>query len=233
MSSSGYPRPLSKHVAIGGQIQRLSIRDVDKVSALLANDQPFIIEDTNFATRKWTVDYLQRHMPKPLYMNVFTGPTPIFRYFDDRTKRILNRGKSIYEFTPPYESAQADFHSVAGQLKKKREDARTDLKAAAGKQSFIYLQDALQLADPKYRKTKMADDYAMDFDWPRMCKFKEKCNWRALTSNTLWMGEQGVVTPCHYDEQYTILGQIQGINMFIYIRICEHAVVYIGIYIYL
>lgn len=55
----------------------------------------------------------------------------------------------------------------------------------------------------------IVEDY-MKFDWRYVVEKKNKFNWGELTSNLLFIGMEGNVTPCHYDEQQNFFAQIQG-----------------------
>ncbi|KAJ8973765.1 hypothetical protein NQ317_017567 [Molorchus minor] len=63
----------------------------------------------------------------------------------------------------------------------------------------------------------IVEDY-MKFDWHYVAEKKTKHNWGELTSNLLFIGMEGNVTPCHYDEQENFLHRYLDISDVFYLR---------------
>ena len=53
-----------------------------------------------------------------------------------------------------------------------------------------------------------------DLDWTVLTVLQHLLNMGSIQVNTLWVGKNGVVTPCHYDEPFNLFLQIEGTKKF-------------------
>ncbi len=73
------------------------------------------------------------------------------------------------------------------------------------RRSRVYMQQSLtDGVGPQ-----MQADFAK-FNWPLANALAKRNEWGPLTSNLLLVGEQGCVTPLHYDEQHNLFAQVTG-----------------------
>ena len=72
------------------------------------------------------------------------------------------------------------------------------------KDEYIYYQDTLTDAVG----TSIKHDF-VHFNWKWLNDRKKRYNWGQLTTNLLFIGQPGNVTPCHYDEQHNYFCQVR------------------------
>ena len=77
--------------------------------------------------------------------------------------------------------------------------------AGSHKPSRVYMQQSLTDGVG----AQMQADFAK-FNWPLANALAKRNEWGPLTSNLLLVGEQGCVTPLHYDEQHNLFAQVAG-----------------------
>ncbi|XP_018575930.1 hypoxia-inducible factor 1-alpha inhibitor [Anoplophora glabripennis] len=176
------------------QIPRLHYKD-PKVDELIKANLPVLISDSNIvkpAIDKWTLEYLERNLGHAGH-TVYVSRNHKFKFFDDKKVLSRNNPKGV-EFTPPTKRIEM---KVSEFIKRLREWKRGEER--------VYLQQMLNsTVGPA-----IVEDY-MKFDWRYVVEKKNKHNWGELTSNLLFIGMEGNVTPCHYDEQQNFFAQIQG-----------------------
>jgi len=77
--------------------------------------------------------------------------------------------------------------------------------AGSYKRPRVYMQQSLTDGVG----AQMQADFAK-FNWPLANALAKRNDWGPLTSNLLLVGEQGCVTPLHYDEQHNLFAQVTG-----------------------
>ena len=80
-----------------------------------------------------------------------------------------------------------------------------DAKAGGARDELIYLQQPLYAGIGK----EITNDFS-SINWEWVNSMKTCLNFGELTTNTLLIGQEGSVTPLHYDEQENFLHQIGG-----------------------
>ncbi|CAG9829537.1 unnamed protein product [Diabrotica balteata] len=176
------------------QIPRYHFQDPN-VDELMKKNQPVVITDSKLvksAVEKWNLDYLEQNLGKSGH-TVFVSNDHRFKYFDEKKIYNKNNPKGI-EFDPPTRRVQMKINEFMRKIRDWKEgDER------------LYLQQSLNsTVGPN-----IVEDY-LKFDWHFVVQKKTTHHWGELTSNVLFVSQEGNVTPCHYDEQQNLFAQISG-----------------------
>eukprot|EP01135_Chromosphaera_perkinsii_P001324 Nk52_evm51s164 gene=Nk52_evmTU51s164 len=161
--------------------------------ALLKEEKPVILVGTNLsqtAVDRWDVGYLEENVGQGDF-DVLESDSLNFPTYDETKTR------GIEEFTPPTKRLQMGFTQFLDKL-------------SEGGDKKYYLQQVLNdTIGPNVVK-----DF-LGFNWKWLSMIQQKLGWGQLVSNTLLVGAQGVVTPCHYDEYHNLLAQVKGKKRFL------------------
>jgi len=186
-----------------GIVPKYDYKDPEAMN-LIRNQLPVILTGADLVgpASGWTLEYLNENLgPGPF--TVFTNRAPaqsephrehhIFKYFDE---------KKVPEFKGEFKSDIT------------REEIRFDeflLKFIGDKtKERVYFQQPLNSAVGK----QIAADFIC-FNWKWAMEHQKEWGWGPLTANLLLIGQQGNVTPCHYDEQHNLFCQIEGAKKFV------------------
>uniref|UniRef100_A0A6P7F307 Hypoxia-inducible factor 1-alpha inhibitor n=1 Tax=Diabrotica virgifera virgifera TaxID=50390 RepID=A0A6P7F307_DIAVI len=177
------------------QIPRCHFQDPN-VDELMKKNQPVVITDSNLvksAVEKWNLDYLEQNLGKSGH-TVFVSNDHRFKYFDEKKIHNQKNNPKGIEFDPPTRRVQMKVSEFMRKIRNWKEgDDR------------LYLQQSLNsTVGPN-----IVEDY-LKFDWHFVVQKKTTHGWGELTSNVLFVSQEGNVTPCHYDEQQNLFAQISG-----------------------
>nr|CAB3252828.1 hypoxia-inducible factor 1-alpha inhibitor [Phallusia mammillata] len=176
-----YPFPME-------QIPRMSIND-PRLQHLIETSQPVVITDSQLVqpALKWNLRYLKSNLGDGLYY-VYSSHNNRFKYFDKE------RAKQCSSFKQPTTRKEVAFSDFIEMLKKCNESTER-----------IYLQQTLNdTVGPN-----IVQDY-LQFNWHFVSRIQSKMQWGDLSSNLLLIGQEGNITPVHYDEQENFFAQVSG-----------------------
>ncbi|XP_041364031.1 hypoxia-inducible factor 1-alpha inhibitor-like [Gigantopelta aegis] len=173
-------------------VPRLSCSDPE-AEKRIANDQPVVLTDTNLVTSAlhWNEAFLRTHIGDGKF-TVFTSDSHKFLYYDDK------KLKFVPNFKPPTRHLEMTFDQFIDKIEDKNNS------------KWYYLQQGLN----DTVGTQIVFDF-MGFNWSWITEQQKKNGWGTLTSNLLFLGMDGVITPCHYDEQQNFFAQIKGYKRFL------------------
>lgn len=156
----------------------------------------------------WTHDYLSHTIDPSFKADVYVSNSKNFMYWDE------TKNSNHYHFTPPTHKVNMTFNDFFQRRKDGEEVKETVVDSensscsntsSTSSTSYYYLQQAVvQEMGPG-----MLEDY-MKFSLEAAVKFKLAGGWDSFTSNLLLCGTEGVITPCHYDEQQNLFAQLAG-----------------------
>lgn len=135
----------------------------------------------------WDLDFLRINLGDGDF-SVYLSDSHKFRYFDEK------KAKESKTFVPHMQREEMKFCQFYDKIRNwKKGDKR------------LYLQQALNDGVGK----RIVIDF-LGFNWTWINDQQKRNNWGQLTSNLLLIGQEGNVTPVHYDEQQNFFAQIWG-----------------------
>lgn len=165
------------------------LKNDDSLLLVFFFKQPVIIKNLHLVepALKWSLEYLKHNIGTDK-KNVYISPDHKFIYY--------NKSKCMFtkNFVAPNRQEEITFSEFAHRLKSWQPgDER------------VYYQQAL--TDTASRQ--MTHDFK-SFNWSWLSEQQVKQDWSDLTSNVLFIGQPGNVTPVHYDEQQNFFAQTKG-----------------------
>ncbi|XP_045462643.1 hypoxia-inducible factor 1-alpha inhibitor-like isoform X2 [Harmonia axyridis] len=124
---------------------------------------------------------------------VYFSKSHKFKYFDENKMLGRSNPKGV-QFTPPIRKEDmliGDFIRTMRDWKQGEER--------------LYMQQSLTSAVG----TNIVQDF-VNFNWKWISSKQKLHKWGKLTSNLLYVSQEGNVTPCHYDEQENFFAQVLG-----------------------
>jgi len=198
------------------RIPRLA-HDDPRLIPLMQSEKPVIITGSNMvrsSVLKWTPEYLCKTFDSSYKSTVFESDSVFFKYWDD-TK---NLGK--YVFTPSTRKLSMTWPEFYERFKAQQAKAKSSPPLEMGLVlneedykhvgPYLYLQQALT--------TGVGSNITEDFtqwNFKYALTLAKTLKWGSLTTNSLFVGVRGVITPAHYDEQENLFAQIYGRKRFI------------------
>ena len=116
-----------------------------------------------------------------------------FKYYDDK------KCSNVKNFVKPMEQIELRFEDFVQQINKGK-----------SKGQRIYLQQPLNESVGK----RIVADF-LGFNWNWVTSQQKKNKFGQLTNNMLLIGQEGNITPVHYDEQENFFAQVFGYKRFI------------------
>jgi len=175
------------------------------------------------ALEKWTMEYLSENIHDK-ENHVYISKGKHFMYYDDA------KMTGHYEFIPETQLLKMSFKQFADLLKSSEQQLKmnpqqlnekngnsSDLTSRNGDESSslcvprYYLQQSLHLEGVD---SNILEDFR-SFDWNWIYTLQRTLGMGPIKNNTLWVGMEGVVTPCHFDEAFNFFAQIYGKKKFI------------------
>jgi len=193
MANSGKTPKFRKYDISTKPIQRLKISD-SRVNDLISSMQPVLIENSSLTSSAahWTLSFLHDHMGSGQF-TVYESDSHKFMYYDEKK---LEQNKKFVPSSRRCDMTLSEF------IAKIQSNTQNDKK--------YYLQQALNDGV----SSRMVEDFKA-FRWDWVTSQQQRNNWGPLTSNLLLIGEEGNVTPAHYDEQENFFAQLQGHKKFL------------------
>ncbi|XP_067927867.1 hypoxia-inducible factor 1-alpha inhibitor-like [Watersipora subatra] len=170
-------------------IPRLSHED-PRANELIAQEKPVVLTDTGLVATAlgWDLDFLRINLGDGLF-SVYLSDTDKFRYYDEKKRKDFGE-----DFLVGLERRDMKFPEFVELLQNWKEGDKR-----------IYLQQALTDGVGK----RIVIDF-LGFNWNWINDQQKRNNWGQLTSNLLFIGQEGNITPVHYDEQQNFFAQISG-----------------------
>ncbi|CAG0914784.1 unnamed protein product [Notodromas monacha] len=152
---------------------------------------PVILTDTNLVkpALSWNLEYLEKNLGDGDF-SVFYSKDHKFKYYD----QAKYNDKVVPDFTPPMSQATMKFSEFLVKFRQWKHG-----------QPRMYLQHPLNDSVGKAIK----DDF-LAFNWKWLESVQKEHNWGNLSSNLIYIGMEGNVTPVHYDEQENFFAQVEG-----------------------
>ncbi|CAH1793965.1 unnamed protein product [Owenia fusiformis] len=169
-------------------ISRMSHKDPE-ADRLIANGQPVLLTDTKLVSTAlhWDLEYLVGNLGDGQF-SVYESKDQKFMYFDEK------KAKEMKSFEHPTRRIEMKFKDFVEKIKNHKPGDKK-----------IYLQQTLNDDVGK----RIVIDF-LGFNWTWVTEQQKKNGWGQLTSNLLLIGQEGNVTPVHYDEQENFFAQVQG-----------------------
>jgi len=174
-------------------IERLNIND-NRVNELINSMQPVVIENSGFVSSAlhWDLNYLRDHLGSGKF-TVYESDSHVFKYYDEKK---MKKNKA---FKPQSRRCDMTLTEFSEKIKDKTQSDKR-----------YYLQQELNDGV----SSRMVEDFKA-FRWDWVTAHQKRNNWGPLTANLLLIGQEGNVTPSHYDEQENFFAQLQGEKRFI------------------
>lgn len=189
--------PLVLHNFIS--VPRVDWKDEELAGQFLRAGKPVIITGSDlvsYISETWTNEYLAQNFPSTCEMLVKRRvDDPLFLYLDPRRMVVP------YEFSK--QPSDVQYCSFTQFL--------SDFNDRSHKR-WLYLQTELR----EQAGAQIISDYKRcNMDYLRLLLEATGKNTGQATTNVLFIGQKGTVTPCHYDENFNFFTQLRGRKRFI------------------
>ncbi|CAG0883921.1 unnamed protein product [Darwinula stevensoni] len=146
--------------------------------------------DVISSAKKWDLEYLEANLGMEDFV-VYLSDSHVFKYYDEKKVRDP---QALPNFVPPIKRSDMKFAEF-----------RRYLKKWLPEQKRLYLQQALNSTVGE----AIVNDFR-GFQWSWINEVQKANGWGPLTSNLLFIGMEGNLTPAHYDEQENLFCQVEG-----------------------
>jgi len=179
------------------EIRRIKASDKDLLCLLKKGDEPLVITESNLipseTLQKWgNLDYMKEHMSDTNQYFILESKTKEFRFWQDAEERM---------------SAHPTWQPPNKRITLSLKDFMESITSKDGKNGhFHYMQECYgeNVVDEDMKRQYEA------FNWPWLNNIKSECGWKEFEKNLLFIGQDGYLSPAHFDGIENFFAQIKG-----------------------